>query len=39
MNYFSGKKFSENELKGMLDKDKHINETNEKYQEMHKIVK
>jgi len=39
MNYFSGKKFNENELIGMLDKDKHINETNEKYQEMYKIVK
>ena len=39
MNYFSGKKFSENDLKEMLDKDKCINETNEKYQQMYNIVK
>lgn len=39
MNYFSGKKFSENDLREMLDKDKCINQTNEKYQELYNIAK
>ena len=39
MNYFLGKKYSENDLKEMLDKDKCINETNEKYKQMYNNVK
>ena len=39
MNYFSGKKFTEKDLVEMLDKNKCINETNEKYQKIYNIVK